>query len=146
MRSVYIISVGKIAKELNQLIADYQKMIKADVKLIDVSYSKTLPANLIKDYEAKKILDNLRTKSFKIALDVMGVSISSHDFANIVDKRADIDFIVGGAFGLSPLVLDNVDLKLSFSKMTFPHAIARLILLEQIYRAQTILDNHPYHK
>ncbi|RYE06375.1 MAG: 23S rRNA (pseudouridine(1915)-N(3))-methyltransferase RlmH [Rickettsiaceae bacterium] len=146
MRSVHIISIGKIAEELGKLLFDYKKMIKADVKLIDISYSEKLPANLIKEYEAKKILNHLRQKSFKVALDIRGSYMDSHDFANIVANKTDIDFVIGGAFGLSSTILENVDLRFSLSKMTFPYAIAKLILLEQIYRAQTILDNHPYHK
>ncbi|MGI4776047.1 MAG: 23S rRNA (pseudouridine(1915)-N(3))-methyltransferase RlmH [Janthinobacterium lividum] len=146
MRSAYIIAVGKAARELNNLSLNYQKMIKASTKLIDISHSKKLPSSLIKEYEAKKILGNTRPKSFKIALDVLGVCMNSYEFADIIDKKEDVDFIIGGAFGLSPLVLNNVDLKLSLSRMTFPHIMAKIILLEQIYRAQTILENHPYHK
>ncbi|CAN0602806.1 unnamed protein product, partial [Ectocarpus sp. 12 AP-2014] len=85
-----------------------------------------------------------------IALDLSGKQHSSEDFSLIFSQQMmagnDIDFIIGGAFGLDQSILNLANTKLCLSKMTMPHQMAKLILLEQIYRAQTILDGHPYHK
>ena len=85
-----------------------------------------------------------------MVLDLLGKQMSSEVFSDIFKSQMmygrNIDFIIGGAFGLDESILLLADIKLCLSKMTFPHQIAKLLLFEQIYRAQTILDNHPYHK
>jgi len=85
-----------------------------------------------------------------VVLDLVGKQISSEGFSTVFAKQMmlgkSIDFIIGGAFGLDEIILKTANIKLSLSEMTFPHQLVKVILLEQIYRAQTILDNHPYHK
>lgn len=97
------------------------------------------------------ILDSLKGRSYKIALCVEGGMLSSEEFAALIARGADrgganIDFVIGGAEGLSEKVKAACDCRLSLSKMTFPHRIARILLLEQLYRAFTINNGMKYHK
>ncbi len=146
MQQISIISVGKLNKNLQEIAREYVKMTKWQISSTEITYNKKLPAEQIKQFEAKEISKYLTPKSYKIVLDVAGKHLTSHEFSNILASGRNIDFIIGGAFGLDQAILDNSDLRLSMSKMTFPHQLAKVMLLEQIYRAQTILDNHPYHK
>ena len=146
MQQIHIISVGKLTTELNIIAEQYKKMIKSALKVTEITYNQKLPENQIKQFEAKKICEYLNNKSYKIILDVTGRSLSSHEFTTLISINKDIDFVIGGAYGFDQTILDLADFKLSFSKMTFPHQLAKILLLEQIYRAQTITENHPYHK
>ena len=93
----------------------------------------------------KKILKHIE-KGVVIALCIEGKQYSSEEFANILDTPEPITFIIGGSHGLSDTVKAKANLKLSFSKMTFPHRMFRVMLLEQIYRGVNILKGTPYHK
>jgi 23S rRNA (pseudouridine1915-N3)-methyltransferase len=147
---IQIISIGKIASDQLSVMQHYQKMIGWKVQNTELTYSKKLSENQIKQYEAQLIKDKLTKGSYVIALDVLGKQVTSEDFSEIFARQMmdgrDIDFIIGGAFGLDSSILDLADTKLSLSKMTFPHQIAKILLFEQIYRAQTIIEKHPYHK
>jgi 23S rRNA (pseudouridine1915-N3)-methyltransferase len=147
---VQIIYVGKLSENFQAIARHYQKMILRPIKLLEISYSQKLPSQQIKQFEAKLISKYFLPKSYKVALDVRGHSFSSDEFAKLLNDNLlyskIIEFIIGGAFGLDESILDQVNIKLSLSKMTMPHQMAQIILLEQIYRAQTILANHPYHK
>ena len=121
-------------------------MIKLEVKITEITYNQKLPENQIKQFEAKKISEYLGGKSYKVILDVTGKALDSHEFSELININKDIDFIIGGAYGLDQTILSLADFKLSLSKMTYPHQLAKILLLEQIYRAQTIVENHPYHK
>lgn len=99
--------------------------------------------------EAERIKRRLGSDAVRVALDVKGrhfdsVELAKHLDGWLVDGR-DIDFIVGGADGLSPELLSSSDLQFSLSALTFPHHLAMVVLLEQLYRASTILSGHPYH-
>ena len=101
--------------------------------------------------EGKNILRKIKGGSYVIALDVKGKMLSSEDLAGTlselsVEGKSDLTFIIGGSLGLSSEVLSRADLRLSFSKMTFPHQMMRVVLLEQIYRAYKINKNEVYHK
>ena len=145
-----IISVGKIAGEQAAIVKHYQKMIGWQVQNTELAYSKKLSEKQIKQHEAKLIQDKIVKGSYVVVLDLLGKQMSSEVFSDIFKSQMmygrNIDFIIGGAFGLDESILLLADIKLCLSKMTFPHQIAKLLLFEQIYRAQTILDNHPYHK
>ncbi|WP_316354054.1 23S rRNA (pseudouridine(1915)-N(3))-methyltransferase RlmH [Candidatus Trichorickettsia mobilis] len=145
---INIISIGKLSENYQHIADDYQKMIKWQINSAEITYSQKLPATQIKQFEAKLITQRYRHKSSRIILDSNGKSLSSYDFAGLIDSQImqGIDFIIGGAFGLDASILETIDNKISLSTMTFPHQLAKIILLEQIYRAQTILTNHPYHK
>jgi len=147
---INIISVGKLQSNFSVLAGDYIKMTKWRIKNTEITYSKKIPSNQIKQFEADLILKHINNNAYKIALDRLGNHISSEDLAAVFERQMmngkDIDFIIGGAFGLDDAVLKIVDFKMSLSKMTMPHQLAKIILLEQVYRSQTIIEKHPYHK
>lgn len=147
---IQIISIGKISGAQEDLLKHYQKMIGWKVQNTELSYSKKLSESQIKQHEARLIQDKLNKNSYVIALDLSGKQKTSEEFSQIFSNQMmsgrDIDFIIGGAFGLDSFILNLSDMKLCLSKMTFPHQIAKLLLFEQIYRAEAILNNHPYHK
>ena len=104
----------------------------------------------IKEVEAERILSKL-SNSYVVALAIDGKKYSSEDFSKRMEKydilsKGNLVFVIGGSLGLHKTVLDRADEKLSFSEMTFPHQLMRVILLEQIYRAYRIRYNEPYHK
>ncbi|MCI7794833.1 MAG: 23S rRNA (pseudouridine(1915)-N(3))-methyltransferase RlmH, partial [Lachnospiraceae bacterium] len=97
------------------------------------------------------ILSNIRDGSFVVALAIEGTMLNSEELASKIEKWgisgiSQIVFVIGGSLGLSNAVLDRADYKLSFSKMTFPHQLMRVVLLEQIYRSYRIIQGEPYHK
>lgn len=147
---INIISIGKLSSDYTKLASHYSKMIKWNLKESEVPYSKKLPETQIKAYEATLIDQHLNPNSYKIILDVLGLQQKSEDFSQIFRNQMmvgkDMDIIIGGAFGLHESIIKKADIVLSLSKMTLPHQLAKLVLLEQIYRAQTILAGHPYHK
>ncbi|MGL4954518.1 MAG: 23S rRNA (pseudouridine(1915)-N(3))-methyltransferase RlmH, partial [Cetobacterium sp.] len=108
--------------------------------------------NISIEKESKAILETLeKNKGFKILLDISGKNFSSEEMANHIEKIAvngdsTINFIIGGSYGVSDEIRKISDLRLSFSKMTFPHQLMRLILIEQIYRWFSIIKNTKYHK
>lgn len=158
--NIGIISVGKLKEEyLKSGINEFLKRMGpyAKVKVIEIPDEKA-PENLsdadlerIKIIEGEKILAKTKDNSHIIALAIEGKQLSSEEFSIHIEKQmneglSDITFIIGGSNGLSEEVLRRAHYKLSFSKMTFPHQLMRLILMEQIYRAFRIMNNHPYHK
>lgn len=157
---ISIISVGNIKeKYLIDAINEYTKRLSkytkiehlqvADEAINDNPSLKEI--EIIKDKEGEKILKVLPSNSYKIALDLRGEMLSSEELAskmlNIFSyHNANISFIIGGSLGISKNVLNACDYKLCFSKMTFPHQLMKVILLEQIYRAFKINNNETYHK
>ena len=121
-------------------------------KMIDISVSKNNHKTPLENmlFEAKKITTQIPKDSFVIALDERGKSCGSIDFANHLSQitltHPHITFIVGGADGLHSTIKNTANQMLTLSKFTYPHALARVVLLEQIYRAITILERHPYHR
>ncbi|NNU94133.1 23S rRNA (pseudouridine(1915)-N(3))-methyltransferase RlmH [Geobacillus sp. NFOSA3] len=157
---IHIISVGKLKeKYLMQGIDEYKKRLSsyAKVDIIEVPDEKA-PEHLseqemeqIKQREGERILAKIPNDAYVIALAIEGKMKSSEQFAASLDKlatygKSKIAFIIGGSLGLSKQVMQRADEALSFSKMTFPHQLMRLILLEQIYRAFRINRGEPYHK
>jgi 23S rRNA (pseudouridine1915-N3)-methyltransferase len=157
---VHIIAVGKIKEKYLQLgILEYEKRLRPYAKLHivelpeekrPVSASSSIEAAAI-EKEGERICAAIPNGSFVIALDVRGVSWSSEELADAFREwelagKNQIAIVIGGDLGLSPAVLSRSDLRLSLSKMTFTHPMARLLLLEQVYRAFRILRGEPYHK
>lgn len=155
-----IICVGKLKeKYLVQAIGEYSKRLTRYCKLnvIELTDEKT-PDNasekeelIIKQKEGEKILAQVKDGAYVVALDLGGKMISSEELANFMSDRAlrgdsHLVFIIGGSLGLSTEVLKRAQYKLCFSKMTFPHQLFRVMLLEQVYRAYRINNNEPYHK
>lgn len=157
---IAIISVGKIKEKFfTEAIKEYIKRLSKYCKLIEEivpderADDSFLPAEIeqVKIKEGQKILNKIPKNSYVIVLDINGVQVSSEAFAEKlntlgVEGISDITFIIGGSNGLWKEIIKNADYKLSFSKMTFPHQLFKVILLEQIYRAFKINSGETYHK
>lgn len=158
--NITIISVGKLKeKYLKLAIEEYSKRLQRYCKLdiIELNDEKT-PDNAsekeeeqIKDKEGKAILKAIKDNSYVIALDLKGKMLSSEEFASFIQDStvrgiSSFTFVIGGSLGISREVLSRADYKLCFSKMTFPHQLFRVMLLEQIYRGYRIINGEPYHK
>ncbi|WP_264739985.1 23S rRNA (pseudouridine(1915)-N(3))-methyltransferase RlmH [Cytobacillus firmus] len=158
--NISIITVGKLKeKYLKQGIDEYLKRLSAYAKMdiIEVPDEKA-PEELsetemlqVKQKEGERILSKIHPDAHVIALAIEGKMKSSEELADSLDKlatygKSKIAFVIGGSLGLSQEVLRRADEKLSFSKMTFPHQLMKLILLEQVYRAFRINRGEPYHK
>jgi 23S rRNA (pseudouridine1915-N3)-methyltransferase len=158
--NISIFSVGKLKeKYLKQGIDEYLKRLGpyAKVEVIEVADEKA-PENLsevemeqVKDKEGERILAKISDDTYVIILAIQGKMISSGELAREMDQlatygKSKIAFVIGGSLGLSKAVEKRADYALSFSKMTFPHQLMRLVLVEQIYRAFKINRNEPYHK
>ncbi|MBU8772398.1 23S rRNA (pseudouridine(1915)-N(3))-methyltransferase RlmH [Cytobacillus oceanisediminis] len=158
--NISIITVGKLKeKYLKQGIDEYLKRLSAYAKMdiIEVPDEKA-PEELsetemiqVKQKEGERILAKIHPDAHVIALAIEGKMKSSEELADNLDKlatygKSKIAFVIGGSLGLSQGVLQRADDKLSFSKMTFPHQLMKLILLEQVYRAFRINRGEPYHK
>ena len=143
---IKIITVGKIKeKYLKEAINDYQKRINKYHKLEIIEIEDD---NIIN--EKDRILKYINKKDYLIALDIQGIELTSIELSKKIDNifinNSNITFIIGGSNGIHDSIKNIVNYKLSFSKMTFPHQLFRLILLEQIYRSFKILNNETYHK
>ena len=156
---ITIITVGKLKeKYLIEGIKEYSKRLSkyTNLDLIEVK-DEHAPENLsqkdidiIKDKEGERILSKLKD-SYIITLAIEGKQLNSEDLAMTIENiktyhNSHITFIIGGSLGISDGIKNKSDLLLSFSKMTFPHQLMKLILLEQIYRSFRINNNEPYHK
>lgn len=158
--NINIISVGKLKeKYLSDAIAEYTKRISRFAKVTHIEIAdKKIPDNAsekeqlkILEDEGCAILSKLKPSHFVFALCVEGKQLDSVEFANKISSvailgKSDIDFIIGGSLGLSEKVKSASDFKLSFSKMTLPHQLMRVVLAEQIYRGFKIINNETYHK
>lgn len=157
---ITVVTVGKIKeKYLKDAIAEYSKRLSKYCKLeiIEVADEKT-PDNssevveeTIRSKEADRILKYIKDDAFVITLEINGKQLSSEELADKIDKlgvqgTSHIIFVIGGSIGLGKEVLEKSNFALSFSKMTFPHQLMRVVLLEQIYRSYRIINGEPYHK
>ena len=157
---ITLITVGKIKeKYLKDAIAEYSKRLSRYCKLeiVEVADEKT-PDNAsatvedaIRDKEGERILKYIKEDAYVITLEIAGKMLTSEEMAEKIDKlgvqgTSHIIFIIGGSIGLGREILKRSDYALSFSKMTFPHQLMRVILLEQIYRSYRIMNHEPYHK
>lgn len=158
--NITIITVGKIKeKYLRDAIEEYSKRLGRYCKLdiIELADEKT-PDNasekeeeVIKEKEGQGILSKLKENMFVIAMDLGGKQLTSEEFSDYIQNlgvtgNSNIAFIIGGSLGISKSVLARANYKLCFSKMTFPHQLFRVMLLEQIYRGFRIMKGEPYHK
>ena len=151
---ITILSIGKFDKSpFRELFEYYLKRLKWKIELKEIEFknTKSFEESKIKHEESVLLAKNLHNFSKIIVLDERGKQFSSPEFANILQNfnvagDSNIAFIIGGAFGLSDEIKNKADILLSISKMTLPHLMVRGFLIEQIYRASTIISNHPYHK
>jgi 23S rRNA (pseudouridine1915-N3)-methyltransferase len=152
--------VGKVKeKYFTGAIEEYAKRLSRYCKLeiVEVADEKTPDGasaalnEQIKEKEGKRILEKIPEEAYVIALAIEGKQPDSVELSRKIDAlgvkgTSHIVFIIGGSLGLSPMVMKRADEAMSFSRMTFPHQLMRVILLEQIYRAYRILNHEPYHK
>ena len=150
---IKIICIGSIKeKYLKEAIEEYSKRLYKYTKL-EIIELKDYSINEIEKclkLEEEEILKHIKEKDYVITLEIEGEELSSIELSNKIDNilqtNSNIDFIIGGSYGLSDNIKRLSNYKLSFSKMTFPHQLFRIILLEQIYRSFKILNNETYHK
>lgn len=158
--NIKIVTVGKIKEKfMKAAIDEYSKRLSRYCKLeiVELTDEKT-PDNAsdkeeeaIKEKEGTRIIGCIKDTDYVIALDLRGKDMTSEEFAqNIknlgVQGKSNIVFVIGGSLGISGSVLKRADAKVTFSKMTFPHQLFRVMLLEQVYRAFRIIQGEPYHK
>lgn len=157
---ITILCVGKIKeKYFREGIAEYTKRLSRYCKLeiIEVADEKTPDGaspkeeEMIKEKEASRLLSHIKEGAYVIALAIEGKQYSSEEFADKIERlgingTSHIIFLIGGSLGMSADLLKKSNELLSFSKMTFPHQMMRMVLLEQIYRGYRIINGEPYHK
>lgn len=155
-----IVCVGKIKEKFYTMaLEEYKKRLSRYTKLdiIELADEKTpdhaskMEELQIKQKEGERILKNIKEDTYVIALAIEGKMLASTELAEhmkklFVEGNSHIAFVIGGSLGLDEAVLNRADYLLSFSKMTFPHQLMRVILLEQIYRSFRIINGEPYHK
>ncbi|MBI4739656.1 23S rRNA (pseudouridine(1915)-N(3))-methyltransferase RlmH [Candidatus Woesearchaeota archaeon] len=154
MKKIRIIAVGKIKEPyLRDAIAEYKKRLGRFCDLLEIELKEARidehAVAVSQAKESKDVLDHLSDYEIVIVLDRRGKELSSEEFAVAIKKfhqEYDIAFVIGGSTGLSQNVLRRANLVISFSQLTFTHQMMRLFLIEQIYRAYTIMNNLPYHK
>ncbi len=158
--NIDIVCVGKIKEKFfRDALEEYKKRLGryCTLRELEVPDEKTPDnaspeeARQIKEKEGTRLLSKISDTAYVIALAIEGKSLSSEELSAEMSRLtthgvSHIQFVIGGSLGLSPQVLQRADMKLSFSKMTFPHQLMRVILSEQIYRAFRIARNEPYHK
>ena len=157
---ITILAVGKIKEKFfREAIAEYEKRLSRYCKLeiLEVADEKTpdhaseAEEEQIKEKEAKRILEKINPDAYVITLEILGEKVNSVSFSEMIQKlgvmgRSQIIFVIGGSLGLHESVSRRADRKVSFSPMTFPHQLMRVILCEQIYRGFRIMNHEPYHK
>ncbi|WP_018923259.1 23S rRNA (pseudouridine(1915)-N(3))-methyltransferase RlmH [Salsuginibacillus kocurii] len=157
---IQIVAAGKLKERyLQEGISEYEKRLKKDaaLQIIEVPDEKTpsirseKEETLIKEKEGKKLLAKIPHDAYVIALEPQGKEFTSEELADHLKElaiygKSKVSFIIGGSLGLSKEVLQRADRKWSFSKLTFPHQLIRLMLVEQLYRSFQIQKGTPYHK
>ena len=158
--NVRILCVGKIKEKFyRDAIDEYVKRLSkyCSVSVVEVPDEKTsenasdTEIDIVKDKEGERLLKHINDRDFVIALAILGKQMDSVAFSKYIEDlgiqgKSSLVFVIGGSLGLSDNVLRRADYQISFSKMTFPHQLMRVILSEQIYRAMRIMKNEPYHK
>lgn len=158
---IKILAVGKIKEDFYRAaISEYTKRMKAynKVEIIEVADEKA-PETLsekeienIKEIEGDRILSKIKDDAFVVSLEIGGKSLDSIGFAKMIQGEMldgfgrDLVFVIGGSNGLGANIQKRSNLQISFGKMTYPHQLMRVILIEQIYRAYRIINKEPYHK
>ncbi len=157
MIKLKFIFVGKTKESwIAEGLDHYEKMLQqfADLKFLTVKDEKVTEHSsekIVLEKEGEKVLKSLSKDSFSIVLDSKGKMLSTEELAELLKERMnqgynEFVFVTGSTLGLSSEVMDSADFRLSLSKMTFPHQLVRLILLEQVYRAFSIIGGRRYHK
>ncbi len=158
--NIQIICIGKLKEKYwTDAVAEYMKRLGryCNIEIVELKEAK-LPANAseadeenVKIEEGHSILRSIKDDTYVITLEILGKQLTSPELAGKIEElsltgRSNVAFVIGGSLGLSAEVSKRADYKLSFSKMTFPHQMMRVILLEQIYRGFKIIRHETYHK
>ena len=150
---IILAAIGKLKKNSPEyeLMSEYLKRTKWSVEMKEYEEKKALSGEALKNAEAELLLSGIPEKAKVVVLDEHGDTLSSREFAGKLrswqNNGSDtVAFLIGGADGHGKKVKDRANLTLSFGRMTLPHFLMRVVLAEQIYRAKTILDGHPYHR
>jgi len=157
---IKIVCVGKIKEKATaELIQEYAKRLGAycTLKIEEVADEATLQNNSealneqVKKKEGERILGRIKDKEYVILLDLKGKMLSSEELSSKVEElfaegKPDLTFVIGGSLGVSEEVIARADFRWQLSRLTFPHQLVRVLLLEQIYRAFKIMKHEPYHK
>lgn len=157
---ITILTVGKMKEKYMQAaVAEFTKRLSSYCKmeLIEVADEKTqenateVMCNIVKDKEADRLMKYIKDDAYVITLEIKGKMLTSEELADKIEKlgvsgKSHIIFVIGGSLGLGEVVMKRSDMALSFSKMTFPHQLMKVILVEQIYRSYRIITGAPYHK
>jgi len=150
---IKILCVGKIKEKFfKEAIEEYLKRISkySKIEIIEVNDVDLNNKDLNLEKEKESLLKHINDKDYIVTLEIEGKQMSSEEFSKTIDKTLisypNITFIIGGSYGIHDDIKNKSNLKLSFSKMTFPHQLFRIILLEQIYRGFKIIKNESYHK
>ena len=147
----WILAIGKLRGSESDWCAEYQKRFKGDLIIKDMAASKSLPPAETQRAEAALLLKSIPSDSLVVLLDEHGRSLSSRELATKIQQWqnqsvANLVFIIGGADGVTDEVKRRAAFTLSFGAATWPHRLVRVMLMEQMYRAQQINAGHPYHR
>lgn len=150
---IKIICIGKLKeKYLTDAQEEYLKRLKkyTSIELIELPDASIDDEKIALEKEKNQLLKYLKPKEYIITLEIEGKELSSIELAEKINKtfitNSDITFVIGGSYGIHQDIKEQSNFKLSFSKMTFPHQLFRILLLEQIFRSYKILNNEKYHK
>lgn len=150
---IKIICIGKLKENyLKDAEQEYLKRLKkyTNIELIELQDSNIDIESIALEKEKELIEKHLNNKDYLITLEIEGKELSSTELATKLDKtfitNSNVTFIIGGSYGIHPSIKEKSNFKLSFSKMTFPHQLFRILLLEQLFRSYKILNNEKYHK
>lgn len=155
MRFSLVYVSDKPSAWVEQAYGNYAKRIPAQYKfsanrIAPNKRNKTNSVESLRDEEWSRISEKLNKGALLVLMDERGRQLDSKAFANKIntwqEASQDVDFVIAGADGVNPVVREKADFIVSLSNLTFPHELARVILIEQLYRAWTILNNHPYHR
>ena len=149
---ITLVAVGRAKTgATTALFGEFAKRLRWPFRLHEVEERNPLPAEVRKMREGERLMAAVPKGARLVALDERGKGLDSRAFADLLGRwqdegLGDLAFVIGGAEGLAPAVLQRADLTLSLGPMTWPHLLVRILLVEQLYRAQSILDGHPYHR
>jgi 23S rRNA (pseudouridine1915-N3)-methyltransferase len=150
VQKVIIRAIGSLKSPFQELFEEFRERLTFSLHVDVITVKKKLPKDYAKRQEGEAILRSLPAGSVLVALDEHGENFSSKRFAEWIiawmEQGSPLVFAIGGADGLDAAVLDRAQKKIAFGCMTWPHQLVRIMLIEQLYRAQQIANNHPYHR
>lgn len=147
---IQILAIGKLRGGEAEWCDEYAKRLKGSVTIKEMAVSKNLPEDATQKAEADLLLAAIPAKSFIVLLDERGKDMTSREFSAKLtawqEQSGQVTFLIGGASGVTDKVRAAAQVTLGFGQLTWPHRLVRVMLLEQLYRAQQIASGHPYHR